>query len=83
LNLRNYFNESISKAGIQVHWIPAVFFVALIKFLIEAKYSINSFLGVCSMRTMPSILWKEKKNYTFGRLDNVIQIGYDARTGFD
>ena len=53
------------------------------KILIEAKYSINSFLGVCLLRKMPSILCKEKKKYTFVRLDNVIQIGYDTRFGFD
>lgn len=57
--------------------------IILRKFLLEAKYSINSFLGVCSLRTMFSILYKEKKKYTFVRLDNVIQIGYDTRFGFD
>jgi len=57
--------------------------IILRKFLIEAKYSINSFLGVCSLMTMLFIFCKEKKKYTFVRLDNVIQIGYDARFGFD
>jgi hypothetical protein len=53
------------------------------KILIEAKYSINSFLGVCPLLTMFFIFCKEKKKYTFVRLDNVIHIGYDARFGFD
>ncbi len=53
------------------------------KILIEAKYSINSFLGVGSLLTISSILCKEKKKYTFERLDNVIHIGYYACPGFD
>ena len=58
------------------------FFIVLRKFFIEANYSINSFLGVCSLRKTLLISCEEKKKYTFRRLDNVIQIGYDARFGF-
>ncbi len=59
-----------------------LYFFILRIFIAEAKYSINSFLDMCSLRKTLLISCEEKKKYTFRRLDNVIQIGYDARFGF-